>query len=213
MRRASAKNMVADAAEGQQAFRDALRRHPELIVVVSSGNSGKPLGVRSFELAAVDEPNLVVIAAAAATRRVSPLSNFGPKYVRFATRGGTMEPQLWQDSLITRVGNFAHRLIGPDVEATSHAAPAFGNLVAKVGLLAPELSAADVLRVIATTAYSDDATRERVRDGIPDYERAERLAALLALTRQGLSAEAATQRLGLSSEALADYSRFQRERS
>jgi hypothetical protein len=202
--------MVADTAAGQQAFRDILRRHPRLVVVVASGNSGKPLGVRSNELATVNEPNLVVVAAATATRRVSPISNFGPEHVRFAMRGGTMEPQLWQDSIVARAGNLAQRIVDPDAEASSHAAPAFGNLFMKVTLLAPELSASEALRVIATTAYSDDATRTRVRDGIPDHQRAQRLAALLSLIRKGSTPQAAAARLGLTRDVIDDYSRFER---
>lgn len=189
------QEMVAATPQDLEKFRAALREHPEVLVVMSAGNRARPLGDRELELAAIDEPNFVKVAGATSDGRLSARSSFHPTTVQFVARGGSRDPALYASRPWSSADNALRNALTPEVEATSHAGPAVANIAAKVRLLAPQLSSAEVVALLAQASDTTDTLRARARYGVIDRELALSLAATLALARAGASPADAVRRV------------------
>jgi subtilisin family serine protease len=169
---------------------DAMARHPDVLFVKSAGNEGATLGTREWTgdryLSANVLPNLIVVAGED-QGELAPQSNRGVPYVTHAAHA----VEFSSDDLV----------LYSEGGGTSQATPNVTAAAAKCLLLEPTLSAVQVKALLSVTSdLRPDWASHVVAGGPINPVRAMRLAALVALRKQGLSAHSAADRLALPPE-------------
>lgn len=144
------------------AFRDAMRRHPDLLFVAAAGNDGFDLASRPLYPMSYDEPNLLVVAASEADGSVWPRSNLGEGVVDVAVPA-------------VEVAGFDFNGRQVRLTGTSFASPRIGALAGLVAARHPDWDGARLASSIGELAAA------RAGDGgsVPAFSEA-RFRALLA---------------------------------
>jgi subtilisin family serine protease len=166
--------------------------NPDVMFVKAAGNEGRVLGQAPFtpdqDLSANVLPNLVTVAASDVDGAVVPYSNRGVPYTDVAMRGVNI--------FSTYPGEAYFPLAG-----TSMAAPNVAAVVGKLRTLCPTLTPEALKRILVATSDADARWTGLVNSGgVVNAERALRAAAWAELLRQGKSADAAAEHLGLGAE-------------
>lgn len=175
-----------------RSVRDALalmKRYPDVLFVLAAGNEESILGAGTHEpkrqLAAHSLPNLIVVAAADRRGALWSGSNRSVEYATVGALGVEVVSAQGRDDYGSATG-------------TSLATPHVTNLAAKVMLLAPTLTPADVKRLLVVTVNKDTRWTSAVAaGGTINAERSMKLAALIGLVHAGVAPEAAADRVDL----------------
>jgi hypothetical protein len=172
-----------------------IRDNPKVLFVESAGNSGalvKPEYASRY-LAANNLPNLITVAAAdpEGLPQAEPRSRtcFGP----------TITVAAPAKHFSSTYGFFGKEHGGYEYTgATSQAAPFTSNVAAKCMLLAPHLRPTQVKQLLVDTASTASAWQGKVvANGMVNATRVYQLAAMVHLSRGGLTARKAATRIGL----------------
>lgn len=182
---------VSQRIDYREATRAVIERHPNILFVVSSGNESVRLGARPPQMVQdLSLPNLAVVAASdeygrPATNEGRSFSNVGREAVTHAAHGDDVQG-----------AGLPGRYRSED--GTSAAAPNLSSVAAKCLLLDPQLTPAQVKRLLDVTGIKSIEWSDLVASKGPiDPQAAMRLAALTGLVRRGSSVEQAADRLGL----------------
>lgn len=175
-----------------RSVRDAvalMKRYPDVLFVLAAGNEKSILGagehIPKRQLAAHELPNLIVVAAADRRGELWAGSNRSVRYATLGALGVDVVSAQGRDDF------------GP-ATGTSLATPHVTNLAAKVMLLAPTLTPADVKRLLMVTVERNEHWASAVAAGGTIHpERAMKLAALIGLVHAGVTPEAAADRVEL----------------
>lgn len=174
----------------------AIDRHPDILFVQAAGNDHTNLSASVPETALlVDHPraNLVQVAAVDEYGARLESSNWSPTKVGLAAPAKHLSYTLV--SATNDTFGAARYYYGGQ---TSQASPTTANIAAKVRLLAPSLSATDVLRLLDVSSIDTPAWDGVVASGgVVDSARATALAAAWGLVKDGATVVDAVDRLGL----------------
>lgn len=167
----------------------AMKAHPEILFVASAGNDGKDINSYSADayLKKHTLDNFVVVSAADQAGKKASYSNFGQPW---ATHAGTGSNVL----STTPKGKFE------SMSGTSMASPNVAAAAAKAMLMDPDLTPAQVKELLADVTPPEAHWDPLVNaGGRVDSRAAYTLAALTGVVRrEGISAEAAAEKLQLS---------------
>ncbi len=182
--RVNNKQDVADMLE-------AMAKHPDILFVASAGNDGRDINsyVAESYLKKNTLPNFIVVSSADQDGPRASYSNYGKPWATHADVGSQV--------LSTTPGNKFTAMSG-----TSMASPNVGAAAAKARLLDPGLTATQVKDLLAMTTPAEAGWDPLVNSGgLIDAQSAYTVAALTGLVRrEGVTLEAAAERLGLDAE-------------
>lgn len=168
-------------------MRALIARHPDVLFVAAAGNSGDSIDSADPDtmLQANPLPNMVDVAATDEFGNLAGFSSYGGERVLLAARGANV--------LSTIPGGKYDVISG-----TSMSSPQVVNAAAKMLVLDPALTPAQLKGMLADTSAQEPGFDGRVGAGGPiQPQQAYGLAALTGLVRSGLSPEDAANRLEL----------------
>lgn len=163
---------------------EAMKRHPNVLFVVSAGNTpGTHLGVWPFTkeryLAAADLPNMVTVSASDVSHGIAPFSTTGGT---LAAPGTSVFSAIDADPTNPSSATYAEK------DGTSMAAPRVAAVAAQMKLLYPRFTAPQLKAALIATAWKSDVWKDKTEaGGILEENSALKLAALLQLMDQGIS--------------------------
>lgn len=172
-------------------------KYPHVLFVQAAGNDGLDLSVQGTVFTTLTEhprPNLVHVAAADEHGQRLESSNYSSQRVHLAAAAKHYSFTLTDGQSNQRFGAGLYYYGGQ----TSQASPNSANVLAKVRLLAPQLSPAEAVQVV--TLASDarpDWANEVKSGGLVNKDRALSLGAAFGLVKDGLSIDAAVAQLQL----------------
>ncbi len=193
-------SIKVDSAEEVRVLKAMMAQHPGVLFLKSAGNNGATLGEGAYAadtfLPTNEIDNMVVVGNATSSGKLASDSNRGAPYVTVAANG---------TSVLSTVGDEEYA----DMSGTSMATPVVANLAAKILLLDPGLTPAQVKQLlIDTTDKNEHWKGEAKSGGVINPEHALRLAAYFGLVRRGVSSRAAAHRVGLSAKELSEAKRL-----
>jgi hypothetical protein len=172
-----------------------------VLFIHSAGNDGGRVGEGALgpsdTLTAHARPNLIHVAALDEQGVLLPKSNRGAPHVTLAAPARhmsaiRMEPSLEPSDHYYYTGQ------------TSQATPWVANLAAKMRLLAPGLSPAEIRQILVRTSTPREALRADIEaGGAVAHDLALDVAALTELIRSGMTPQAALDALALPETVLA----------
>jgi hypothetical protein len=170
---------------------DAIRRHPDVLFTIASGDDGSEVTPvqAQYAIAALRLPNVVMVAASADDGTPARYSSHSATLVDVAALGNAIS--TW---------GMKNREYGGG-SGTSMAAPIVLNVAAKCALLAPSLTAVELKKILYLATMKDPAwATTDAASGVVNEHVALRIAALTALVRSGKTATQAADVLMLSAD-------------
>ena len=176
---------------------EAMKRHPEILFVVSAANNNKGgedlaevVGSDPNQLLATcDVPNKVVVASVTPEGERAHSSNYGKSHVTHAMRGKQVLSFGRGEELMFDSG-------------TSMATPHVTHAVANMLLFVPELGVSEQIELLNASVERDDTWESLVQsEGIVSLRRSQELAALVQVMRAGTAGPEAARKLGISKGA------------
>jgi len=138
-----------------QALKSAIKKHPEMLFIVSAGNESQDIDLDPVYPAGFELPNMLVVASVDHEGHLSEFSNFGSEHVHLAARGEKVTAALAGGGEWT-------------VSGTSFSAPLVANRAAKLLLDEPKLSAQQLRERLIHLARPSEELKDKVRYGIID---------------------------------------------
>lgn len=173
----------------------AIDRHPGVLFVHAAGNDSLNLSMQGNSytgLSKYPRPNLVHVAAADEHGQRLSDSNYSKDVVHLAAAAKHYSFTLSQGQGNQRFGEGTFYYGG----RTSQASPNSANVLAKVRLLAPQLSPAEALKVVTLSSDARPDWADKVQSGgLVNKDRALSLGAALGLVKDGHSIDAAVAKL------------------
>jgi hypothetical protein len=167
---------------------DAIGRHPEVLFTFASGDDGAEVapGQAQYALAALQLPNVVMVAAAAEDGTPASYSSHSATLVDVAAPGDAISTWGMKDQ---EYGGGS---------GTSMSAPIVLNVAAKCALLAPSLTPIELKKILYLATEKDPAWAAiDAASGTVNAHVALRIAALTALVRAGKTPDQAADTLML----------------
>ncbi len=172
-------------------------KYPDILFVQAAGNDGLDLSTDGADytgLTKYPRPNLVKVAAADEHGQRLSTSNYSSDAVHLAAGAKHYSFTLTEGQRNERFGEGLFYYGGQ----TSQASPNSANVLAKVRLLAPQLSPAEALQVVSLASDARPEWADTVKSGgLVNKDRALSLGAALGLVKDGLSVDAALAKLQL----------------
>jgi len=170
-------------------YQQLLDKHPNTLFVFGAGNDAYELGTQPGGDTTLAEtlkrPNMVVVGASNPNGGRWGQSNTSATWVDLAARGHAINSASENGGLIMASG-------------TSMAAPNVSNLAAKLRMLNPSLSPAQLTKLMSLTSDPHVSWKDQVASGgTVNNDRAMNAAAALALVRGGLTLALALDRLAV----------------
>jgi subtilisin family serine protease len=171
---------------------EVIRRYPDVLFVKASGNEGTLIGPPPFSpdryLQANILPNMVVVAASNEDGTRARFSNYGVPYTDVTMQGYAV------------FSTVNHDLYG-SLSGTSMSSPWVMSVAGKMLAICPALSGPQLKRLLVETSDRRDDWAGLINAGGPvNPTRAMNTAAMIQLMREGSSASAAADRMGLAGE-------------
>ncbi|MGZ3774033.1 MAG: S8 family peptidase [Bdellovibrio sp.] len=147
---------TADKPEWRS-LKSAMLKHPEMLFIVSSGNTKQNIDEDPFYPASFDIPNMLVVASVNNKGELSSFSNYGSKHVHFAAVGENVTAAL------AGGGQWS-------VNGTSFAAPVVTNIAAQFLIENPTLTAQELRQLLIQFAKPSAELREKIKYGVLGME-------------------------------------------
>ena len=156
-------SVTFDNKEDYKYLDKAIKNHPDMLFVVAAGN--KPLNIdKTASLAALNHPNMIVVASVDDNGKLSAFSGYGKVSVDVTAKGEniiSIEPEA---GLGAKTG-------------TSQATPFVTRIAAKISFINPRLNPAHIIEIICNSVDKNDCLKSKIKyAGIVNEKRALELA-------------------------------------
>ncbi|HEY8271733.1 MAG TPA: S8 family serine peptidase [Pseudobdellovibrionaceae bacterium] len=138
-------------------LKTAMQKHPEILFIVSAGNTAQDIDKEPFYPSEFNLPNMLAVASVNTQGQLSEFSNYGAKHVHLAAIGENVSAALAGGGQWT-------------VNGTSFAAPVVTNIAAQLLIEDPSLKSQELRSLLIQLAKPVEGLKGKVQYGVLGME-------------------------------------------